>query len=164
MKPTWSKFWAEYPDYGTYPDSSEVKAAIGGAVNADWIVNTCAVRLSWGLNYSGVPLPSNFAGLLTLKGGDGMRYALRVREMRMWLPGAAVLGPPDFDLKKKAGEAFDKTKLAGMKGIIAFDIKFGDATGHLDAWDGSVFSSEYKSTDYWGRASRITIWELKTSS
>ncbi len=158
MKPTWSKFWIEYPDYGTYPDSATVKKEIGGGVDAGYITNTCAVRLSRGLNYSGQPLPATFAGLLMVKGGDGKHYALRVREMRKWLPH--VLGSPDFDETKKAGAAFDKSKLAAMKGIIAFDIHFSDATGHLDAWDGTAFSSEYKVADYWTPATRITLWSL----
>ncbi|WZP00680.1 type VI secretion system amidase effector protein Tae4 [Isosphaeraceae bacterium EP7] len=159
MAMTWAKFWAEYPDYGTSPDSAAVKAEIGGEVDAAWIVNTCAVRMSRGLNYGGVPLPSKFAGLLTLKGADGKRYALRVAEMRKWLPTS--LGAASFNLTKKAGEAFDKTQIAAMKGIIAFDIQFADATGHLDAWDGSSFSSEYKNTkDYWTLATRVTLWKL----
>jgi hypothetical protein len=158
MKPSWTVFWWEYPDYGTYPDSVAVKKDIGGSVDAAWIVNTCAIRMSRGLNNSSVPVPANFAGLLTLKGGDGKRYALRVAEMRKWLP--TVLGKPDFDLTKKAGDVFDKATLADLKGIIAFDIHFSDATGHLDAWNGSVFSHEYGSTDYWNRASRITLWTL----
>jgi hypothetical protein len=158
VKPTWSKFWAEYPDYGTYPDSAAVKKDIGGSVDADYITNTCAVRLSRGLNYSGVPLPANLAGLLTVKGGDGKHYALRVAEMRKWLP--QVLGNPDIDRTKTKGEAFDKSTLAALKGIIAFDIHFSDATGHLDAWDGQAFSSEYKVSDYWTPATRITLWSL----
>jgi hypothetical protein len=158
MKPTWSKFWIEYPDYGTYPDSAVVKKDIGGSVDAAYIKNTCAIRLSRGLNYSGTPVPGNFPGLKIQKGGDGKYYALRVAEMRKWLP--QVLGKPDFDHKKKSGEAFDKAKLSSMKGIIAFDIQFSDATGHLDAWTGSVFSSEYKVSDYWTPATRITVWNL----
>jgi Type VI secretion system (T6SS), amidase effector protein 4 len=158
MKPTWEKFWAEYPDYVTYPDSAAVKKDIGGAVDAGYITNTCAIRLSRGLNYSGVPVPTQLAGLLTVKGGDGKRYALRVAEMRIWLP--QVLGKPDLDHSKKQGEAFDKATLASRKGIIAFNIHFADATGHMDAWDGNVFSSEYKAADYWLRATRITLWSL----
>jgi hypothetical protein len=158
MTPTWSKFWAEFPDYGTYPDSEAVKAMIGGNVDADYITNTCAVRLSRGLNDSGVPVPGNRAGLVTVKGGDGKRYALRVAEMRTWLPGA--LGKPAVDLRKKQGESFDKSSLAALKGIIAFDIRFSDATGHLDSWDGRTFSSEYNVEDYWAPATRITLWSL----
>jgi hypothetical protein len=110
------------------------------------------------LNYSGVTVPGSFPGLLTVKGGDSKRYALRVAEMRKWLPVA--LGRPDFDKTKKAGDAFDKSTLSDQKGIIAFDIHFSDATGHLDAWDGSVFSHEYGANDYWSRSTRITLWAL----
>jgi hypothetical protein len=158
MRPTWSQFWGQYPDYRTDPDSATVKKDIGGAVDADWIVNTCAIRMSRGLNYSGVPVPANFTGLLTVKGGDAKRYALRVAEVRKWLPH--VFDKPDFDKAKKTGDAFDQTTLAELKGIIAFDIHFADATGHLDAWDGTVFSHEYAAADYWTRATRITLWTL----
>ena len=158
MRPTWSKFWAEYPDYGTYPNSAEVLKDIGGALDPKWIKNSCAVRLSRGLNYSGVPVPANFAGLMTVKGGDGNRYAIQVAGMRKWLP--EVLGPPDFDQKKKQGDSFSKLAISLLKGIIAFDISFNDATGHLDAWDGASFSSEYKSADYWTKVTRITLWSL----
>lgn len=158
MRPTWAKFWSEYPDYITDPVSEAVKKDIGGAVNAAWITNTCAIRMSRGLNYSGVPVPAAFAGLTTIAGADKKRYAFRVAEMRKWLPHA--IGKPDFDQVKKAGEAFDQTVLAGFKGIIAFDIHFADATGHLDAWDGTSFSHESATSDYWGRATRITLWSL----
>lgn len=154
----WSALWAEYPDYQSYPDSAEVKKAIGGAVDAAWITNTCAIRLSRTLNYNGIPVPRRFAGLATVRGGDGKRYAFRVREMRAWLLHA--LGKPAFDQTKKEGAAFDKSGLATMKGIIGFDIRFSDATGHLDLWDGLTFSSEYNtSKNYWTAATRIWLWK-----
>ena len=160
MRPTWAAFRAEYPDYRTYPDSFVIKQNIGGAVDAAYIGNTCAIRLSRALNYSGLPVPGSFAGLLTVKGGDGLYYALRVAEMRKWLQSPAVLGTSEFDHRKKRGEAFDKATLAAFKGIIAFDIRFSDATGHVDIWDGRVFSSEYRVSDYWVSATRITLWTL----
>jgi hypothetical protein len=47
-----------------------------------------------------------------------------------------------------------------MRGIIGFDIRFSDATGHLDLWDGSTFSSEYNmSKDYWTAATLISLWK-----
>ena len=154
----WAPLWAEYPDYINFPDSGEVKKAIGGGVSADWITNTCAIRLSRALNYNGFAVPANFPGLLTIKGADGKRYALRVREMRGWLEHQ--LGKPEFDEKKKVGAAFDRSKLASMSGIICFDVAFPDATGHLDLWDGKSFSNEYKmSKDYWVNASRISLWK-----
>jgi hypothetical protein len=156
--PKFSALQAQYPDYITYPDSSEVKKLIGGAVDEDWITNTCAIRLSRTLNYNGIPVPAGFPGMKTVKGGDGKRYAFRVREIRKWL--THKLGAPQFDIKKKAGAAFDKTPIAALLGIIGFDIAFKDATGHLDLWNGSSFTSEYKTTqDYFTSATRIWVWQ-----
>ena len=156
---SWSMMWPEYPDYIYYPSSAQVKKDIGGAVDAAWITNTCAVRLSRGLNYSGAKVPSGFAGMSTVKGGDGLRYAFRVREMRKWLEFA--FGKPVIDIRKKRGDPFDKTTWSSVRGIIGFDIAFADATGHLDMWDGKVFSNEsHTSGDYWVNATRISLWKM----
>ena len=150
--------WMNYYDYELYPDSKRVKSRIGGNVDATWIKNTCAIRLSGALNYSGAPLPRVFRGLKTVKGGDGKRYAFRIREMEPWL--RHTLGKPQFEHKKKAGAAFDKTSLSAMKGIIGFDIRFSDATGHLDLWSGTKFSNEGKmSKNAWNASTRIFLWE-----
>jgi hypothetical protein len=150
--------WNEYPDYVNYPKPEDVKAFVGGAVNDDWIENTCAIRMSRTLNYNGFPIPSSFSGLHTVKGGDGKRYAFRVRELRPWL--VHRFGKPDFDVNKKAGEDFDKSGLSSIQGIIGFDIHFADATGHLDLWDGSSFTHEYQTSgEYWAGATRISVWE-----
>ena len=41
-----------------YPNGAaeEVKALIGGHVNAGWITNTCVIRMSRALNYAGAPI------------------------------------------------------------------------------------------------------------
>jgi hypothetical protein len=168
MRPLWTSFKKAYPDYITFPDGETVKKEIGSFVNDSWIKNTCAVRMSRGLNYSGVPVPPGFPGLNTVKGGDHKHYAFRVAELRKWIPTAHALGKPDFEIKKKQGVAFDKNQFATTKGIIAFDIHFSDATGHFDAWDGSTFSHESgRSTDfgaatvYWALATKISLWVLK---
>ena len=154
----WSDLWEWYPDYIVYPLSIQVKKEIGGAVNASWITNTCAIRLSRTLNYNGAQVPGNFNGMSTVRGGDKLNYAFRVREMRKWL--SYKLGTPDFDLEKQAGKKFDKKDLSSKLGIIAFDISFADATGHMDLWDGKNFSSEHTtSKSYWDSAKRITLWE-----
>jgi hypothetical protein len=155
---TFSALFDQYPDYLSYPKPDQVKVLIGGAVNDDWIENTCAIRLSRTLNYNGFPIPGAFAGLHTVKGGDGKRYAFRVRELRPWL--VHRFGPPNLDVKKKAGEDFDKRTLGSIKGIVGFDIRFADATGHLDLWDGSTFTHEYQTSgEYWAGATRISIWK-----
>jgi len=106
MRPTWGAFRRAYPDYGAYPAPAAVKQAIGGAADADWIVNTCALRMSRGLNGSGVTVPAHFPGLATVAGADRKRYAFRVAEVRRWLPHA--IGKADFDHTKAAGAPFDK--------------------------------------------------------
>lgn len=160
--PSYASLWNEYPDYINYHQPETVKKLIGGAVDAAWITNTCAIRLSRTLNYNKIPVPSRFAGMSTVKGGDGKRYAFRVREITPWLEH--TLGKPNHETRKKRGDAFDKSVLASMSGIIGFDIKFADATGHLDLWDGSVFSDEaYVTTNYWTAATRIWLWKAITS-
>lgn len=157
--PSRDVFWQNYPDYYFSSNSAAVKADIGGAVNADWITNTCALRMSRGLNYSGVSVPYGFNGMKTVKGGDGKRYAFRVREMRKWF--AARFPAPAVDFKKTAGEAPDLSQLSGKHGIMAMDISFDDATGHMDYWNGSQITTEVQATKgYLTRATRITLWVL----
>ena len=153
----WTTLWHNYPDYLWFRDSKAVKRSIGGYVDQDYLKNTCAIRLSRTLNYSGFPLPY-WKEMVTKKGADGKRYAIRVSELRKWL--LFRLGKPEFDLRKREGDPFDKTRLSTMKGILGFDIRFGDATGHLDLWDGARFSSEHMmSRPYWKAATRIWLWE-----
>jgi hypothetical protein len=155
---SYNTLWLQYLDYQYYPDSEEVKKLIGGGVNVSWVKNTCCVRLSYGFNYVNIPIPSNFGDMTTYKGKDGKRYAIRVRDMRKWM--TSKFGNPEFDVKKTAGAAFDKTPIQATKGVIGFDISFGDATGHVDLWDGVEFTSEYNtSTNYWTAANRISIWK-----
>jgi hypothetical protein len=158
--PSYTILCDNYLDYINYPNPQIVKEMIGGNVNAVWITNTCAIRMSHALNYSGILVPQDFHGLQTIKGGDGKRYVFRVREMRAWL--AATLNKPVFDIKKTAGTVFDKSMIANVKGIIAFDIAFADATGHLDLWDGfNITSEHHMSRNYYDSATRITVWESK---
>jgi hypothetical protein len=98
-----------------------VKREIGGAVDQAWLgENTCVMRLSRGLNYAGAPVPASFPGLNTVKGADGKNYAYRVADIRGWL--RQTFGKPEVDHVKKNGDAFDKSTLSHIKGIIAFDI------------------------------------------
>jgi len=154
--PSFTALQSQYPGYLNFT-SPQVKELIGGKVNYGWITNTCAIRLSRTLNYNSIELPNDFAGLNVVSGEDKKWYAFRVRELRQWL--THELSAPAFDLTKKEGEAFDKTTISARKGIIGFDIRFSDATGHLDLWDGNRFTSEHQmSVNYWEQATRIWIW------
>ena len=155
--PSFMKLKQEYLDYVTY-SSPQVLSTIGGKVKVNNFANTCAVRLSRTLNYNSLELPgpNKFAGLNVVSGDDKAWYAFRVRELRPWL--MQKLSRPRFNVNKKAGDAFDKKDIAKYKGIIGFDIRFSDATGHLDLWDGSFFTAEKKgglTVNYWESATRI---------
>lgn len=159
--PIFSKLQRDYPDYVNYT-SPQVLNLIGGKVKINNFENTCAVRLSRTLNYNAIELPGpSKAGKMSVVSGDDKKwYAFRVRDISPWLE--KQLSPPIFDQAKKAGDDFDKKLIAKYRGIIGFNIEFGDATGHLDLWDGTTFTAEKKgglTTDYWKAATRIWVWK-----
>ncbi len=142
--PPFDAMWSAYPS----GEAEEVKRLIGGSVNADWITNTCTIRLSRALNYAGFTVPGAVPGLSTVRGGDGKRYAYRVAEMRRYL--RAVLGPPTV-----VGTGADRAKFAGKKGLIMFDVRiWSDATGHFDLWDGSGPAH----AEYFDQATTVQLW------
>ncbi len=140
-----------YPDD---PSADAVKLLIGGAVNSSWITNTCAIRLSRAFNMTGVKLRKHDSPFMhTVLGADGNEYAYRVREMRPWI--LAKFGPPTIDLRGGAV----RSKFSSLVGVIAFDIHFHDATGHLDLWDGSHYVHENADNrDYFVMATRTMVW------
>ena len=73
----------------SYPTTSDYKSVlreINPALENDpAFQNTCVMRVSKALNYNkGHEIPKR-VGLLTVKGVDGKRYAVRVREMKNFL-------------------------------------------------------------------------------
>jgi hypothetical protein len=147
-----TKMWNIYP----YPkgSSERVKSLIGGKVDADWIKNTCAIRISRCFNYSGFPVPSNFDGLSSISGDDGLRYAYRVRELTKYLRG--TYGKPHFT--HRYDDPSDGTippSFKGAQGIISFKVSgWTDATGHFDLWDGQHCIH----TSYFHKASAVYLW------
>ena len=157
-------------NYPNFVSVETVKRLIGGGVNdldappdQQWLGgasgNTCTIRLSRTLNYSGVPIPKNPEGLRTTYGADHLNYAFAMQEMRQWLTGH--FGPPDID--QTGGPPISRDAFRGKKGIIAFDIHFSDANGHLDLWDGQTFYDEVygmsrASHDFFDMARRVSLW------
>jgi len=153
------------PDFDTlrknYPDGDpdSVKAEIGGNVDARWISNTCAIRMSRALNYSGVAIPSKFAGLSVVSGKDGRWYAYRMRELKKWIE--LTFGKPDIAQTKPASGSINRSSFAQHHGIVAFDIHFDDASGHLDLWDGKNYIHESADPrDYFTLATSVVLWDL----
>lgn len=144
--------WDAYPEPDG--DADAAKRLIGGDVDAAWVTNTCTIRLSRCLNAAGVRVPANVAGLVTLRGGDGLRYALRVAELKRWL--RKTWGPPTLSVEGVPPMEVPEV-LRGRTGVICFDVKgWSDATGHFDLWNGERCRHE----GYFERAHTVSLWEL----
>jgi len=157
-------------NYPNFVSVETVKRLIGGAINdldappdQQWLGgangNTCTIRLSRTLNYSGVLVPHGAPGLRTAAGADHRNYAFAMQEMRGWLTGN--FGPPTID--RIGGPPIAREEFRGTKGIIAFDIHFSDANGHLDLWDGNTFYDEvyglsHAGHDFFDMARRVSLW------
>jgi hypothetical protein len=140
--PKFDLMWDAFP----HGSASEVKTLIGGNVNADWITNTCTIRVSRALNYAGFAIPGNIPGLTTVKGGDAKRYAFRVAELRRYF--RAVLGPPTVT-------GLTPQDFEGKRGVIVFEVSgWSDASGHFDLWDGY----QPAHAEYFSKASKVQLW------
>jgi hypothetical protein len=151
--PSFQALWKNYPGKQT---ADEVKKLIGGAVNATWITNTCAIRMSHAFNLSGAPIPGTVSYLNTVKGGNGYRYAYRVAELKKYLE--AKYGAPTFRIagpQTGSREEPAPGKFVGRQGIVVFtDCGWSDASGHFDLWNKDTIGHEA----YWGLAKQLSLW------
>lgn len=139
-RPAFISAWAAAQRiYDPVSEERKVAEVVGGLVakninNPDpkqqW-KNTCAVRMSYILNQSGMLIPS-LPGQ-TVSGADGRQYFFRVRQLipflaSQWGPAEIVKYPP------ASGGA-----LAGRKGVILFEVSgWADALGHATLFDGNI--------------------------
>lgn len=179
--PTWITFKSNYPrhDNPLYNEPVELYTAIGGQVltayNSDppKYQNTCALRISKALNYSGIIIP---AGTNRYQGADGRYYFLSAAALLKWMKitfgtptGSNHLTGPQGGTN---GENFTNL-LSNKKGIyimtpnypggcdtpISTGIGFC-ASGHADIienadCDGGCFFNAR------GGVNEIFIWELQ---
>jgi len=139
-RPSFATAWtASQKIYSPVNSAARVASVIGGSVarnvNASearvrW-ENTCAVRMSYILNQSGMHIP-HIVGK-TVSGDDKRWYFYRVRELiafltRQWGKPEVVAYPPS------GGGA-----LAGKRGVILFEVSgWSDAGGHATLFDGQT--------------------------
>jgi hypothetical protein len=139
-RPSFNSAWAAAQRiFDPRDPSARVAQVVGGAVarniNApppqNW-KNTCAVRISFVLNETGLPVPA--LARKTVSGGDKRNYFYRVKDVieflhRRW-------GKPDSVLQYPPSNA---SALVGKRGLILFQVSgWGDASGHATLWNGSV--------------------------
>ena len=140
------------------------KKLIGGHVDAAWITDTCAIRMSRALNYSNFHIPGpGHSGMSVISGKDHMWYALNHAQLRDWIH--QVAGPPQLHQRKPN---INQADFSALKGIIALDIRY-DArpgehtapTGHIDLWFGQFvgeLSQAGTEADDFAMASDVQFW------
>lgn len=135
--PSFTAAWAASQRiFSTTDQAEKVAQVIGGDVAANihdkknpW-KNTCAVRMSYILNQSGLIIPA-IPGR-TKKGADGKNYFYRVIEMIEYLKKSWKL-PEVVEFPGSGGGV-----LVGKKGIILFEVDgWSDAKGHATLFDGT---------------------------
>jgi hypothetical protein len=166
-RPSWADMHKHYPakevDINTL-----FNTMIGGTFtnmqNAKWLVNTCAVRMSYALLRSGFHLAQTSEEKAGMLGGDKKWYWLRVANLRAELFSRfkgfdaelklKLINPsliddaevvrPLFYARKAMAQEFLKNKLGGKNGIIVFGVKgWPNATGHFTLWDGTAMNIAY---------------------
>jgi len=163
-RPSFNAAWAAAQRiYSIADPAAKVAKVIGGLVatnvnNPDprrrWR-NTCAVRMSYILNHSGVTIPA--IPKQTVSGADGRQHFYRVENLITFLRG--IWGNPEVVKYPPSGGG----ALAGKKGLILFEISGWDnAKGHATLFNGSTcYDSCYFNeplVNY--RTDRANFWSL----
>lgn len=167
-RPSWADMQKHYPAKGVDIDklyNIKIRGAFTGMHKKEWLLNTCAVRMSYALLHSGFNLPRTLDRQASMLGEDKKWYWLRVANLReeiysrfkgydaeLKLELIDDSQMDDFDAKRAIyisrrtkAEEFIKNELAGKNGIIVFGVKgWGtNATGHFTLWDGKKMEIAY---------------------
>lgn len=171
MRPNLDKLWKAFPDHVSYPTLKDLYTWLGGKavanINAPGFGpsgNTCASRLSVAFNHGGAPITraaATLAGAKTITVEDGSIIIYRVAHFRKFL--LTTLGQPTVDDVSPYDDSF-----LGKKGITAFTVNWGDATGHIALWNGTGYREAHDNYATFVdpghttvRTSRGEFWELR---
>lgn len=117
--------------------------------------NTCAVRMSYILNQSGLIIP-RVPGQ-TVSGADKRQYFFRVKNLIAFLKGR--WGAPEIVEYPPA----DGGVLAGKKGLVLFEVSgWSDAAGHATLFNGSSCYDHcyFNAPGVSYRTDRANFWSL----
>ncbi len=141
---------AFYPGAGF--NGAAVKKLIGGSVDQAHYKNTCIMRVSRALNFTGHLLPpDDINGFRTKLGTDKKWYGLRVTEFWEWMD--KTYGKPYI---RQAG-TINAAEFNGFRGIIGFRVGFEGATGHFTLWNGSKLLYD-NGFAYFDEATDAALW------
>lgn len=150
--PDFDEMWAYFPT----GESEDVRDRIGGGVDADHITNTCVIRVSRCLNYTGNPIPKSSEEFVTKLGKDKKHYGLRVKEFKKYM--LKTYGKPTLKhtFEGDGGPVPDVFK--NRRGIIMFDVRvWTDATGHFTLWNGKTCADKC----HFDKAKEVWLWSEK---
>ncbi len=137
-RPNFATLLKNYPLPDSYPTrptpgKQTIWDLIGGKVasnnKAGTFTNSCTVRMSYALNRSGCQIP--YVKGKTVSGTDANWYFYRLADLSAFLQ--SEWGTPEAISPDNWKEV-----LAGQTGIIQYEIRWSDATGHMALWDGAT--------------------------
>ena len=135
LEPDSAEFWQSYLDYNNYRGSDSVWEKIDGNIGArfegDPKANSCAARVSYGLNYGGEPIPRGAPGAYRNYNGDNFRYILKARELRQYF--RQRWGRPDAVLENIDDLNSLRTRLS--RGQVAIVVSQGHAAVVREGYD-----------------------------
>ena len=172
--PTWDNFNENFPrDSDPLYDSPEkMYKSIGAAVATFYVdesTNTCAIRLSKALNYSGVIIPN--IPNQTYKGADNKYYFKAAFEINIWMRNTFGTNPANLSTPRNLNHYCYTQKQAGVKGVnlpgllsgkkgiySIYSSKFSWASGHGDLLnpDGTCGNNCH----FEAPISRLDVWIL----
>jgi hypothetical protein len=130
-RPSFALCWTKFDEVNV--PVAGVGGKIGGKVkeNIDSGVfqNACPIRMSYVLNYAGVPIPAS--GYNVVSGQDKKWYIYRVNEMMAFLE-------EKFGAADKSAKTPEPHDFAGLKGLIVVKGHgWSNALGHVTLWNGA---------------------------
>jgi hypothetical protein len=138
------------------------KSVLGGGF-ADLISNpeyknTCAMRMSVALLRSGVGIPANLGAQDGGHKDKNEDYILtHVSTMNKML--TQIFGAFYWGMNKQPGDAFDFTLIPSFTGVLLYEAKFSDATGHVDLWNKDACWNNCPDIDL-ARAYAVSFWKV----
>jgi hypothetical protein len=150
-----------------FETSQQIYTAVGGSVLSKYnqgARNTCALRVSRGLNYSGITIP-NIPGI-TVKGADNKNYFLVAKNLLSWMK--STFGTPTGNnhlIGSQGGENGENfpNLLNGKQGIYIMIPNDSSASGFDASGHADLFFSDCDGGCYYaasGGVSEIFIWIL----
>jgi RHS repeat-associated protein len=163
--------WPTRPDFDdmwTNLPANNAWNLIGGKVKQnhdnfpDAFANSCAVRMSRALNYSGAPVSPTAEEKSTGRAGTGsdkLWYYYGLTQLGPYM--SRTLGAPDetIPVTRTTTGADIERQLQGKAGIILFRVSgWDDAVGHADMWNGT----KVKNSGYFNQSglTSVSIWYL----